>query len=424
MIAWPSAVQIRGFLSFVLLQGINKCLGLVQGLLVINLMSKWDYGLYAMLLAVVNATANIGICGVGMFISSVGGRHVQDPARMASVYAAGGAVQAWLITASLCIVAIVLPWQYHAMNIANLWTVSSLTALGLLMMVLNARSTLCREALAIALQLHRNQVVDLSANLARLALILLAMVSDQLNAVTLVVLSLLVSATAIMVQDRLVARYVLKHAPAIATKPDIVEAKRTIFPQLPNAAYNSLQGQIPFILMGWLGSVQQVAELAALGRLSFLFTFCIEVMGDFFMPRIGRCQDPKRLGKLILLILAGFYTVLFTGLLVAFLFRSEVLWLLGSQYRNLEPEIPLMLLVIGITGISGSLFLINSARAWMRQSWLFIIATTGTQAASIPFLDLGSIRGMLLFGLLPNIPFIIINAVFILRGMRQAHRDL
>jgi hypothetical protein len=420
----PTFIQLRGFATFIVLQGLNKGLGVIQGLLVINLLSKWDYGLYALLLAVVTATANIGICGVGMFISSVGGRHVQDPARMASVYAAGRRVQAFLIGASLLIVMVALPWQYHSMEIENPLLIACLTTLGLLMMMLNARGTLCRELLSISLQLHRNQAVDMGANVVRISLILLAVWGGMFDVVTLLALSLLVSATALTVQDHLVTRHVLQGRGLELREEELREAKRVIFPQLPNAAYNSVQAQIPYLLMSWMGTVQHVAEFAALGRLAFLFSFFVDVLVEFFMPRIGRCQDPGRLGRLILVVLMGFYATVGTGLLTALVFKSEILWLLGSQYANLEQDIPLMLLLIGVSSVAGSLFSINSARAWMGHSWIFIISTVSAQALSIPLLDLSTIRGMLWFSIVPQIPFIVINLIFILRGLRRAHRDL
>jgi hypothetical protein len=225
------------------------------------------------------------------------------------------------------------------------------------------------------------------------------------------------------VQDRFVHRLVL-HGQRPQLRPeDLGDAYRVVVPQLPNAAYNSVQDQIPFLLMSWLGSIQHVAEFAAIGRLGLIFSFLFDVLGDFFMPRIGRCQDPRRLTRMIIAVLSGYYLTVFCGLLIAYGFRHELVWLLGRQYANLEADIPMMLTLIGTGTISGSLFLINSARAWLRHSWLFILSTVGCQAALVPFLDLTTIHGMLTFSILPHIPFIAINTVFLTLGLRRAHHD-
>ena len=419
----PSRDLVRRFIEFVILQGISKVLGLVQGLLVIHLISKWDYGLYALLLAVVMATANIAVCGVGMFISSVGGRHVNDPERMASIYAAGRTVQNRLVAIGLVIVAVAMPIQCHVMQLGTPITIACLTSFALLMMILHARSTLCRELLMISLNLRRQQMIELSATSTRLGLIGLLYACDLLNVVTLLAIALVVSALTVTVQDYLVHRLVLQGRPSELRPEDLKEANRVVLPQLPNAAYNSVQDQVPYLLMSWIGSIQHVAEYAAIGRLGIMFSFLFDVLGDFFMPRIGRCQDPRHLAHMIFAILSGYYALVLSALLIAYFFRADLVWLLGRQYANLEGDIPLMLTLIGVGAVSGSLFLINSARAWLRHSWLFIISTITSQAVFIPLLDLHTIHGMLTFSIVPHIAFIIINAVFLTLGLRRAHHD-
>ncbi len=419
----PRWEQLRRFGEFVFLQGISKVLGLAQGLLIIHLVTKWDYGFYALLFAVVMATANIAVCGVGMFISSVGGRHVNDPSRMGSIYAAGRIVQNRLVAIGLVIVAVALPSQCHVMDLGNPMTIACLTLLALLMMILHARSTLCRELLIISLNLRRQQLIELTAACGRLGLIGVFYTFDLLNVVTLLAIALLSSALTLTVQDRLVHRLVLQGRRPELRPEDLSDATRVVLPQLPNAAYSSVQDQVPYLLMSWLGSISHVAEFAAIGRLGILFSFFFEVLGDFFMPRVGRCQDPRRLTRLIIGILAGYYAVVICALMTAYVFRAELVWLLGKQYANLESDIPWMLALLGVGAVSGSLFLINSARAWLRHSWLFILSTIGSQAIFIPLLDLHTIRGMLTFSIVPHIPFIAINAVFLILGLRRAHHD-
>lgn len=420
----PSRAQLLRFGEFVVLQGIGKVLALVQGLVVIHLLSKWDYGLYALLFAVVLATANIAICGVGMYISAVGGRHVQDPLRMAAVYAAGRRVQGMLIALGLLAVVVILPLQYVAMGLTGMTLIACLTSMGVLLMLLHGRATLGREVLAIALRLRANQLIDLASAVMRLALIGALFACDRLDLVTLTALGLVVSALGVAVQERLIARWVVRGQQAPATPADLAEARRVILPQLPNAAYSSVQDQVPYLLMAWVGSVQHVAEYAAMGRLGTIFSFFFEVMSQYFMPRVGRCQDPTRLGRLIVGILTGYYALIAVSLVLAYLLRGELVWLLGTQYANLETEIPWMLALIGVGSVSGSLFVINSSRAWLGHSWVFILSTVLSQAAFIPLLPLDTLRGMLQFAIVPHLPFIVINLLFLIKGLRRARHDL
>jgi hypothetical protein len=421
----PTRAQLVRFAEFVALQGVAKAVAVIQGLVVIHLLSKWEYGLYALLLAVVMATGSIAVCGVGMFVSAAGGRHVHDPARMGSLYAAGRRVQGLLVSLGAVIVAVLLPVQFHAMELPGATLVACLTMLGLLLLLLHARATLGRELLAIALHLRANQVIDLSGSLARLALIAGLHLAGLLDLVTLLALNLMVSAVTVAVQERLVARWVTAGATsAIARSEDLAEARRIVFPQLPNAGYSSIQDQIPYLLMAWIGTVQNVAEYAAIGRIGMIFSFLFEVMSHYFMPRVARCQDIHRLPRLIFSILISYWVLIAACLLIAYVWRGELVWLLGRQYANLESDIPLMLAYIGIAAISGSLFAVNSCRAWLGHSWVFIISTITSQVIAIPLLPLDTLAGMLLFGMVPHIPFILINALFLHHGLRRNRHDL
>jgi hypothetical protein len=415
----PNRQQVGRFIEFVFLQGIAKALGLIQGLLVIHLISKWDYGIHSLLFAVVIAIASIAICGVGMFISSVGGKHVNDSLRMSSIYAAGRRVQSRLVAAGLLILAVVLPWQCQTMEVGNPLLVACLTALGLIMLILHAHGTLCREMLMIALRLRDLQVLELIAICVRLALIGFFYAVDLLNVVTFFSINLAISAWSIAILDRWVHRFVVQNNRAEMISDDWSEAKRTVIPQLPNVAYSSVQDQVPFLLMSWLGSVQNIAEYAAIGRLGVLFSFFFDVLGGFFMPRIGRCQDPMLLTRMIVALLSSYYVIVLCALITAYFFSGELVWLLGKQYANVEADIPIMLCLIGVGAVSGSLFLINSARAWLRHSWLFIVSTIFSQAAFILVLDLHTLRGMLMFAIVPHIPFIGINLFFLVLGLKR-----
>jgi hypothetical protein len=48
-----------------------------------------------------------------------------------------------------------------------------------------------------------------------------------------------------------------------------------------------------------------------------------------------------------------------------------------------------------------------------------MVLTVITQALSLLVLDVSTLNGLLWFSLLPHIPFIIVNIVFMLRGLAQ-----
>ena len=65
----------------------------------------------------------------------------------------------------------------------------------------------------------------------------------------------------------------------------------------------------------------------------------------------------------------------------------------------------------------------NAYRGWVPPSWVYIPATLGAQVAVIPLLDLSTVRGVILFGLLSTVPAVLISAFLAARGLREEPPD-
>ncbi len=410
--------HIKDFSLYLVLQVLNKVFALAQGLLVINLLGITSYGLYALALAIINAIMSISNAGVGMFIAANGGKHIGDPQRMHSVLAAASQVQNLLLAFCMVALAIILPLQCLALHIAA-YDVVSIGILGLMTLFFQVKNTINKEILAIALMIKLNQVVDLALTSGRILAYLALYACHCFNIHTILLASIAISLVCWLIQNRFIASISGSGSRIPPLGEDIRLARRTVFPQLPNAIYNSVQGQIPYFLMGYFGTVTTIASFSALGRISMLVGFLFEVFNDFFVPRISRCQDPVRLRVLILRILSAYYLSVTAVLVLAYLLRHQLLWILGPQYAHLDHEVTLIFIVTGLAAVCGSLYAVNSSKAWALHSWIFIVCNVACAVGGLPFVDLTRIADVIIYSNLPQIPFIVVNVIFMIRGLRR-----
>jgi O-antigen/teichoic acid export membrane protein len=410
--------HIRDFSFFLGLQVVNKVLALAQGLLIINLLSKSDYGLYALALAIISAVASVSNAGVGMYIAAHGGKHISDRLRIHSVLTAANQVQNQLLVICLIALAVILPLQCLSQHLST-GDVVAIGILGLLTLYFQVKVSINKEIMAVALMIKRNQLVELVMTSSRILVYLALYVCHCFDVRTVLLASIATSLACFLIQTRLIASL---SDPASRTPPapdDLRQARRTVYPQLPNAIYSAVQGQIPYFLMGYFGTITTIASFSALGRLSMMVSFIFDIFTDFFIPRISRCQDAQRLQILIMRILAALYFTIAAILCVAYVLRHQILWILGPQYANLDFELTLIFIATGLSAVSGSLFLVNSAKAWVRHSWIFIVCNIACAIGALPFVNLSRIADVIIYANLPHLPFIITNCIFMRNGLRR-----
>jgi hypothetical protein len=100
-------------------------------------------------------------------------------------------------------------------------------------------------------------------------------------------------------------------------------------------------------------------------------------------------------------------------------FPEAFLFVLGSKYAHLERELVLMVAGSVATALTGTFWALNSSKAWITGSWLYIPLTLATQAALIPFTDFTTVRGVPHLNLLSATPNLLLNFVLSYRGFRS-----
>lgn len=411
--SWRRWAPILG--KFLSVQLAVQAMGFGGGILVLRTLGEGQFALYTLANTLMGTLNLLADTGIGIALSALGGRVWQDPHRFGRLIATTRRLRR-TFAASIAVFALpALAWLLRSHG-ASWGTVVALT-------VLVAGSVACHLDIGVFLvvprlrgEVDRLQRVDLLGGGVRLALVAAAALVFLNAAVALAAATL-----AAVAQLTLLRRYAHQGIdadapPDPAYRREILAVVRT---QAANTVFYCFQGQITVWLIGLFGNTTAIAEVGALGRLAVIFALIGSVQGSIVAPRFARCQDPatlrRRYGQIFVMAMA-----LAGGLVVlAGLLPGPLLSVLGPRYGHLRAELPLMVAGTTLAFVAATLWSLNASRAWVEFSWLYIPVTLAVQAVCLPFVDLTTVRGVLIFGLAPEGPLIVMNLVLGLRGLRR-----
>jgi O-antigen/teichoic acid export membrane protein len=404
--------------SFAFAQAAVQFIGFLSGIVLVRHLSQEEYAYFTIantMQGTINVLADIGI-SIGLV--SIGGRVWQDRRRFGELINTALGLRRKLGFFATAIITPLLFFMLMKNGASLFYTIVLVAAvLGGLYVQLTM------GVLSVVPRLHSNtskiQAIDLTGAVARLVVIV-ALVFVFLNAGVAVA----IGAAVLVLQYWMLRRYVVSVVDLDAPEndDDRMAMRGFIRNQAANAVFYCLQGQITVFLISFFGRASSVAEVGALARLAMIFAVLSNLLANVFAPAFARCQSPRRLRWQYAAIVGGVAAFSLAVVLGAAFFPKAFLFVLGSKYAHLEQELVLMVASAVASALTGTFWALNSSRAWITGSWLYIPLTLATQAAMIPFTDFSSVRSVLVFNLVSALPNLLLNAVLSYRGFRSLHR--
>lgn len=418
----PSSFWSGRFGSWALLLGkftsvqlIVQILGFASGLLLVRTLSKNDYALFTIANTMMGTMSLLADCGIGSGLTSIGGRIWSDPVRFGRLIRTALKLRKAFALIAVAAVGPILAWLLIK-NGASVPATSAILAAVLASLCFQLTIGVLTVIPRLLLQTGRLQQIDLLAAGCRLAFLLIASV------ILLDASIALFTATAAFAIQWSLLRSWARNSIAWSEPPDEQmrgEILQIVRRQAPNSIYFCVQGQLAVWLISVFGNAQRVADIGALGRLAVIFTVLGSVMSSVIIPRFARCQEPNLLWKRYWQIIAFYLAFGGAITLAGAVFPTEILWILGGKYENLHRELLLIILSNGLFGILGAAYSLNSSRGWILPTWLNIGSSLAAQLLAIAFLDLSSVIGVLLLGMVPIIPELLLTVGMAVRRMNS-----
>lgn len=276
--------------------------------------------------------------------------------------------------------------------------------------------------LLIHYRVHRFYRVQSLAAFGRLMASMGLQLASALSAVTLTIVNTLALIWTAASYTREAQPYI--KVPERADSQVRREMLKYLSPLIPGLVFYALQGQLLVFLISIFGKTQNIAEVAALGRLGQLFILLGAVNSALVEPYFARLNREHLLRRYLQVVGAS---ILVGGGIaaLAFLYPSPLLWILGSKYEHLDRQLGWMMAGSSLAYIGSVMWTIHSALKWIYWwgSFLYIGLLTVVQVILIACLKLDTTLSVLYLGFATNLAVLAVHGIAAWVGLRAEHRQ-
>jgi O-antigen/teichoic acid export membrane protein len=390
-------------------------MGVASGILLVRALPKTEYAYFTLANSMLATMSILGDSGIGIALSSIGGRVWQDRRRFGQLISTALRLRRYLAGTAAVAVTPILIWllirsgapRFYALLVTVIVLVGLNYQLlaGLLMIVPRLHS-----------QISRVQRLDALVAASRLVLLSVAWFIF-LDAAVAVAVSIVALIAQYLLLKHWAKDSVELHAPI--NKEDQSTMLGIVKHQAPNAVFYCLQGQLTVWLISIFGNTQNIAEIGALSRLGVVFSVISAVMASIVLPSFARCQSAPELRRRYFLVVGGFLLFGLGLISAAALFPDQVLWILGSKYAHLRSELLLMMIMSAFNALIAAMWSLNATKAWIKYSWLNIPCVILTQVVLLTIVDVSTVQGVISFGALSLVPTFLLNCILSCRGLSE-----
>ena len=414
----PKAIYWSKILGqFASVQLMVQAVGLVSGILLVRSLSKTDYAYFTLANTMQATMSLLADVGISSGLSAIGGRVWHDRFRFGQLINTALHLRRSLLVFSMLVISPILLWMLLS-NGASVGYAGIITAVVLIGLTFQVTSGVLAVIPRLHLQIRRVQKLDMVSASVRLGLLFVTYLI-LLNAATAVIAAVITFGIQYFVLKRWASQIVDTRAPI--NEEDRTALWAIIRKQAPNDIYFCFQGQIMIWLISIFGSTRNIADIGALGRLAVIFTIINSTMTSVILPRFARCLSPQLL-KTRYLQIVGCFILFGPGLvLVAVLFPTQLLYILGPKYMHLKSEVVLIVLSSVIGSINGAMWSCNYSKGWIPSGWILIPIGLATQIAMLFIFDISTVRGVLLMSIFPIFAGIAVNAWVAIHELRRFH---
>lgn len=380
--------------SFFGVQIIVQILTMISGLLLVRTMSKSEYAFYTIANSMQGAINLLGDSGIGSALTAIGGVVWQDKQRFGELIQTALEFRKKFGIAIFATVGPIMWWLLYSngASVGYALLISGVVLAG-------AGLSLVHGVLIVVPRLHARvsqlQNAELILAASRLAIIGIACFTFLNAFVALLIVFLTLSLQNILYRRWAAIDADLKAAP---NPQDREKIWKTVRSQAPSVFFYCIQGQISVVIIGLFGSTTAVANLGALGRITIFFTILSSLMANVVLPRFARCQTRVRIRKMYIQIVGCYFAATTLFSLTIILLAHKILSILGSKYAGLENELIYLTLGAVAAAMTGVLYSLNATKGWLEGTWITIPLTLAIQISVLPFLNLGSIRDVVILG--------------------------
>jgi O-antigen/teichoic acid export membrane protein len=213
----------------------------------------------------------------------------------------------------------------------------------------------------------------------------------------------------------------LMEMPKRADKATNKEVLKYVLPAAPACLFAAFQPQLSLFLVGVFGQTLQIAEVAALTKISQIFLIINTFNAVVIEPYVAKIRADQLASTYVRLIGSA---IAFTALLsiVSLLFPSAITAITGSKYQQLSRVVPLTVLSSCVNAVANLIWIMNRSRRWQfwRGSALEIGLLVCCQTIFIVTLGVRTTRDAAMFSLATSITILAVHTYIMIYGFQKS----
>ena len=391
--------------KFISVEIFVQVLALTSSVLLIRTLDEQQYAYFTIAFGMQSTINVLSNTGIGSGLLSIGGEIWQDKYRLSQLIKTAMHLRYYMAVITIVIFIPIMIWLLAKNGASNIDITFLVLAL-LIGLYFELNNTVLSIVIKLHSQMRRLQCISFLRAVIRLLCLATAYFSI-LNASVALLASSIASGIDNWALNHWVADNIYFDTPI--NKEYRSRILNIIKYQSPESIFSSIKGQMTIWLISIFGGTQNLAGIGVLGRLSFVFRILNSIMRNIVFPMFARCKAPKILQKRYLYIIGMLCFILIIISSFCVIFSDQVFWFLGSKYYYLKNELLLMVANNGIQYLINNMWGINMSKGWVEYAWLNIPSTITLQVFLLFFLDISTIKGVLMFSILSCIPWLIIN---------------
>jgi O-antigen/teichoic acid export membrane protein len=383
-------VKLLSFTSVA--QLVVQALGLISGILIIRMLTPAEYALYTLANTMVATMTLLADGGISAGVMAQGAKHWDNPIQLGRVFTTGFNLRKKFAVVSLLVASPVLLYllNYHGAS----WFMAFVITLALVPTFI---TNLSNQLLVVIPKLNEDiyplQKIEVGVNIARLLFLGLFVFVFPFAFI-----AVLAAGIPQIWGNKRLFKLSSKYADLKQREDKVVEKEIYTFVKrmMPGVIYYCLAGNLTIWIASLVGSTNAVAQLGALGRLAMILTVSNVLFNTLITPRFAKMVvSSKQLLKKYGQIKIGLICFSIVTTLVVWLFSSQILWVLGPDYINLDREVVLVVVASCINFIGTASFSLYISRGWVIHPWVSIPIEVCSIIIGVLFIDISTIQGIL-----------------------------
>ena len=391
--------------KFISVQIFVQVVGLASSIFLIRTLDEQQYAYFTIAFGIQSTINVLANTGIGSGLLSIGGEIWQDKYRLSQLIKTAMHLRYYMAVITIVIFIPIMIWLL-AKNGASDIDITFLVLALLIGLYFQLNNTVLSIVIKLHSQIRRLQYINLLGAVTRL-LCLVTAYYIILNAPVALFASSIASGIINLAVNHWVADNIYFDSPI--NKEYRLRILNIVKYQSPESIFSAIKEQMTIWLISIFGGTQNLAGIGVLGRLSVVFRILNSIMRNIVFPMFARCKNPKILQKRYLYIIGMLCFILIIISSFCVIFSEQVFWFLGYKYYYLKNELLLMLVNYGIQYLINNMWGINLSKGWVEYAWLNIPTTITLQVLLLFFLDISTIKGVIMFSILSSIPWLIIN---------------